>query len=146
MLRTHLIASVAAVIMFMFMFVFVAGSCNQLPVGPTVESVEPSSGSNQATTPITIMGQGFFAAARANFDDPKQAGADTGFRVLLGDQPLDAVTYHGKSQLKAVVPAGLSPRTYDLAVVDPWGRRGTLEQRLIGFVNVRLLDRYYLTA
>ncbi|MFZ5785446.1 MAG: hypothetical protein ACOY3Y_03290, partial [Acidobacteriota bacterium] len=103
-----------------------AVACQELPDGPSPDRMVPGQGSRRATTPVTILGRGFFIVPRASFDDPQASGSSSTFAARLGPHPLGGVSWVGTGELSAVVPAGLPPATYGLVVTDPRGREGIL--------------------
>ncbi len=70
---------------------------------PTVNSINPSSGSSCVTTDVTITGENFLAAANASFD---------------GDALLN-VTVLDPNTITATVPAGVSPGWKNVYVTNP---------------------------
>jgi hypothetical protein len=87
--------------------------------------VRPSSGSASGTVLIEIVGENFYAVPHANFDDKDRAYANRVFVARLESHTLESVTLVGPTKLTAVVPAGLPPRTYDLEIVAPDGKRAS---------------------
>jgi uncharacterized repeat protein (TIGR01451 family) len=79
---------------------------------PLVLAVTPASGLDENVTPVTIEGANFQAGATAS----------------LGGTPLGSVEYVDDGRLLAVVPSGLVPGTYDLAVTNPDGKTGSLPE------------------
>jgi hypothetical protein len=77
---------------------------------PDLSSVAPTKVTEASLAEITITG--------VNFVD--------GATVQLGSTPLASVAVDDSTRIRAVVPAGISPGTYDLVVTTPAGYRGTL--------------------
>jgi len=76
----------------------------------TVLSISPGSGSEDEDTDVSISGKGF------------QPGAT----VKLGGTFLSAVQFVSAEYITAKVPAGMTPGTYGLFVINPDGGTGTL--------------------
>jgi hypothetical protein len=77
---------------------------------PIVTDITPDYAENTQVTDATISGSDFEATPRA----------------YLGDTALLNVTHVDTTTLEATVPANMDPGTYDLTVVNPGGRSGTL--------------------
>lgn len=103
-----------------------AASCVGVELAPAPESVVPAWGFNGEDTPVVILGEDFLPALDVGAGG--SAERDTTFSVTLvdGDRSmvLPAVTWQDRSQLGALVPAGLQAGTYDVLVTDPTGRTG----------------------
>ncbi len=85
-----------------------------------VTAIKPSYVSPNAATAVTITGAGFVPVPRVYLTPSAGSGAA---------QALSAVeTAPGGDALTAVVPAGLTPATYDLIVVNPDGNVDVLDQ------------------
>lgn len=77
---------------------------------PSVTQVDPTSAANDLDTAIVITGADFEAVPT----------------VTLGDTPLDDVTWISATRLEAIVPWGMAPGVYALAVENPGGGTGSL--------------------
>jgi hypothetical protein len=86
----------------------------------------PAEGPRGADTPVTITGDSFWLLGHASFAAPGGSQASAAFAAFLGDTPLGVVAYVDEHTLTATVPATLAAGAYDLRVVDPAGREGTL--------------------
>ncbi|MBN9391142.1 MAG: IPT/TIG domain-containing protein [Chloroflexi bacterium] len=76
---------------------------------PTITSVTPNSRSNSASTVVTIQGTNFVNLPT----------------IKLGTNVLSGVTFISNSKVTAVIPAGLTPATYDITLVNPAGETVT---------------------
>jgi hypothetical protein len=109
-------------------------TCLDLPA-PVLSSVDPSAAPNAQSTALTVLGEHFFAEVSVDFDRPGQSRVDATFGLELVHPdgrrfPLTGVTLFSDAQLQATLPAGLSPQTYDLFLVDPRGRSALLPDAL----------------
>ena len=77
---------------------------------PIVTAIEPNSGYNNQNTNVTITGTNFVETPSASLDG----------------NSLTDLSFVDSTKLLAVVPANLSPGTYDLTVTNPDGGSGTL--------------------
>ncbi|HET8539026.1 MAG TPA: hypothetical protein VFL83_04045, partial [Anaeromyxobacter sp.] len=93
--------------------------------GPRPTSITPDRGPVTVAVPVRIEGE-FDADVKTDFSRPDESEVDARFRVRLGDVALEAVQLRPDGSISAVVPAGLATGHYDLTVVDPQGRAGTL--------------------
>jgi serine/threonine protein kinase, bacterial len=96
------------------------------PGAPQPLAVTPRAGVNDRVTSVVIGGRGFQILIQANFNDKEQARLATTFVARLGTTSLLDVKLQRDTELRASVPAGLAPGTYDLTVVDPAGKSGAL--------------------
>jgi hypothetical protein len=93
--------------------------------------VTPAQGPSSAATSVVISGVGFDAAVKTDYTGSGSAVQATFVARLQpwdGSAPADlgSVAFTQARTLTAIVPAGLAPGRYDLAVTDPSGRTGTL--------------------
>lgn len=112
-----------------------SSGCYEGPPDPEVEGVQPSELGSLEATPITILGQHFFARIdQVNLDDPEESIFYSGFEAWLrgerGDVVLENVTRVDYSTLSAVVPAGTPVGRYAVEVMDPREKRAVLEDAL----------------
>ncbi|HSI03383.1 MAG: right-handed parallel beta-helix repeat-containing protein [Myxococcota bacterium] len=89
-----------------------------------VVAVDPTSGVNDASTPITISGHHLDVGVDERFDT-EVLSIDRSYSARLGERDLTDVRWIDTQTISASVPAGLLPGTYDLLVVGP-RRRLTL--------------------
>jgi len=101
------------------------------PDAPTLERVQPGEGLNTVATPVVISGDGFNPLVRVNYNDKQRSLVSTAFFAHLGTHTLEQVTYQDAKQIRALVPAGLVPGSYDLTLVDPRGGRVVLEHAFV---------------
>jgi hypothetical protein len=94
--------------------------------GPRPLAVTPDHGPVSAPVDVLIRGENFHARVATDFTGSGETGVDARFAALLGPVPLDGVRLRADGSLAATVPPGLATGGYDLTVVDPEGRRGTL--------------------
>ena len=91
-----------------------AGLCQEDTGGETgdltVTAISPTSGYNDADTPVAVIGTGFTAGAT----------------VKLGGTALSAVQVDGPGLMSATVPAGMDPGFYMLVVMNSGGDMATL--------------------
>lgn len=95
------------------------------PGAPRPTSVTPDLGSQDVPVAVRIRGDGFAAQVSSDFSGGG-AVMDARFRALLGDTPLDDVALQHDGSIAATVPVGMAAGTYDLTVLAPDGRSGTL--------------------
>ncbi len=81
---------------------------------PEVYSTNPISGTNNATTNVTVNGFNYMPGATVAL----RAGANT--------YPLGSVVHVSSSQLTAIVPSGLPVGVYDVVVTNPDTQTGVL--------------------
>jgi hypothetical protein len=122
----------SAGILVLFALGTVAG-CNCNPAGmqpPRPEQVEPPSGYNGVSQPVTIRGKNFFVKAVRKLEGSDEFVIDDNFSAVLeldGQQvPLGDVQHVDSETLEAVVPAGIALGTYTLTVTGPYQLSGTL--------------------
>ena len=120
-------------------------SCSDQDFIPDPRQVDPPSGWNGQDTPVTISGQGFVAPIRENLNKGGSIRVLDEFRVELEISPLLEIVYRGSGSIDAVVPAGLTPGTYDLTVINPDGTSGTLPDAFT-VLDYPLLERPSLVA
>jgi hypothetical protein len=104
------------------------------PRGPAPVAVSPPQGADSSETDVEIAGERFLAAVHTDFQRPANSTIDAAFQAVLRPKdsalppvPLEAVRLSESGTLLARVPAGCARGLYDLAVVDPAGREGVLE-------------------
>lgn len=108
-----------------------AGCGSSPSAGPVPLAVTPRAGPSSAPTSVVISGVGFDAAVRTDYGGSGST-VNAAFAARLqpwdGSAPaeLATVALTAERTLTAVVPAGLAPGRYDLAVTDPSGRTGLL--------------------
>jgi hypothetical protein len=104
-----------------------AGCGTKAGAPPRPTAIVPDRGA--ATAPVAIRIRGTFGTqVSADFSGDGGDVVDARYQARLGSTPLDDVALRQDGGLDATVPAGLAPGTYDLTVVDPDGRAGTLPQ------------------
>lgn len=100
--------------------------------GPVPLSVTPNHGTASVATPVVIGGVGFDATVKTDYSGGSGSTVQAVFVARLlpwdGTAPVDLspVAFTEQRTLTAVVPAGLAPGRYDLAVTDPAERTGVL--------------------
>ncbi len=96
--------------------------------GPVLSEVVPCEGQAGVEQTVTIRGDELRPALLRNADCSGNGGAmvDDGFAAELGDHSLLEVGWVATDLITGRVPADLEPGTYDLVVVDPRGRAGSL--------------------
>ncbi len=100
--------------------------------GPVPLSVTPRQGGSSTPTPVEIAGAGFDASVRTDYGDGSGSSVQAAFAASLlpwDGSPaiaLGSVAFTPQRTLTAVVPAGLPPGRYDVAVTDPAARTGVL--------------------
>ena len=104
-----------------------SGCLEVRPGSPSLRSVEPAQGPDDAETAIAIRGGDFWERVVTDFADSRGSRIDATFQARLGSRELNLVQRVDAQVLTALVPAGLAPDLYDLAVVDPYGREVTLQ-------------------
>lgn len=106
----------------------IVGGCEKQQGGPLPLEVLPGMALNDRATPIVVRGERFNASVVASYDDEKESFVDARFQIRLGEYALQDVRWVGPTELTGKVPAGVAEGKYDLVVIDPRGRSGTLEQ------------------
>ena len=102
------------------------------PKAPIPLSVTPSQAPGTAPVPVEIAGVGFTADVQTDYGDGSGSTMDARFQARLlpwdGGAAVDLapVAMTPRRTLTGTVPAGLAPGHFDLVVVDPGGRSGTL--------------------
>ena len=86
----------------------------------------PGEGPDNATTAVTIAGDGFAPRVITDFTRKGSSRLEDGYTARLGSAALTGVTRTDGSTISAVVPVGLAAGLYDLTVVDPYGREVVL--------------------
>ncbi len=104
--------------------VLVAGC--RIDSGPEPTAVVPDHGPAGAPVRVVIRGRGLDPAVTTDFTQADDARLDARFTLQLGETDLRDVQLRPDGALEAIVPKGLAPGAYDLTVVRPDGRRGTL--------------------
>ncbi|MCB9726945.1 MAG: IPT/TIG domain-containing protein [Deltaproteobacteria bacterium] len=96
-----------------------AGACVEVPVtagtAPVIDSVSPNFATARTSTEISITGSGF----------------REGVEARLGATRLGIVELVGETLLVALVPAGMTPGTYDLTVINKDETTTTLREAFI---------------
>jgi hypothetical protein len=92
---------------------------------PRPTAVVPDCGTLTIPVAIRIEGQDFRRRVSSDFS-AVEGSVDAAFQAILGSAALMDVKLQADGTLTATVPAQLPAGTYDLTVVDPWGRSGTL--------------------
>lgn len=105
--------------------VFVA--CKEKVKPPEVLSVVPNVGYYVEDTPITIHGKHFYVNAEVDLNKKGSVPVQDEFSVRMGEVELSEVQFIDARTLTAVVPHTLPPDVYDLSVIAPSGKTGTLE-------------------
>lgn len=90
---------------------------------PTVVAVTPDGAANNQPTPLNMQGFNF------------QPGAVAYLSRLQTSTPLNNVVFVNSNTLLGVVPAGLTPGTYDLVVQNSDGRTGQLLNAFTVYTN-----------
>lgn len=108
-------------------------ACGSAPrKDPAPLSITPNQATAEAPVDVVIDGDNFLASVSIDFRDRRQSRVDGTFRaVLLGEvkeEELDRVTLRATGELGARVPADIPRGVYDLRVVDPADRAGTLKE------------------
>ncbi len=78
---------------------------------PDILSVSPGIGKTDASTGVVITGTDFMSGAA----------------VMIGDKEIENVTFVSYAELRATIPAGMDPGTYDIKVTNPNSRMTTEE-------------------
>lgn len=111
-------------------FVFSLAGCTLAPAAPAVTSVEPGWGYNGESTDVEIVGENFFPTVVLSEAAGDDARIESTFQAwLMADEPvlLSGVSHIAYDRLRAEVPEGIEPGTYDLRVRVPSGLETTLE-------------------
>jgi len=111
----------------------------QEPPAPAVTAVEPAQAPADVDTLLVVRGANLLPAVQADLDDPGRSQVDAGFVLELvgpaGERvALVSATLVSEGELRATLPGGASPETYDLRLVDPRGRAAVLEGALLVYV------------
>ncbi len=111
----------------------------QKPAAPVVTAVEPAEAPNDGDTALVVRGAHFLPAVKADLDDPRRSGVDAAFALdlvgLNGERvTLASPTLVSEGEIQAALPAGASPGTYDLHLVDPRGRAAALAAAVLVYV------------
>lgn len=113
-----------------------AQSCTWLDLpGPVLASVEPAAVPNALDVDLVVRGEHFHPLVTVDFDDPGRSRTDGTFDLALVHPdgrrfPLSGVAATSPTELRATLPGGFSPQTYDLSLVDPRGRTAVLPAAL----------------
>jgi hypothetical protein len=104
-------------------------TCSTAP-GPEILAVYPSETPDHLDATLRIVGTGFAAEVRADFDDPGGSQVDGTFRAALvaGEARIElgGVALVSGEEIRATLPSGAALGTYDLEVLDPRGRTALL--------------------
>jgi len=93
-------------------------------MAPRPLSIEPPVAYGSVPTAVVIRGDGFYVRGVQLASGGSRI--DTHQRVWVGGLELDDVTWLDVQTIRAVVPAGLAPGTYDLLVENALGDRGAI--------------------
>ena len=105
----------------------VAGCRDRSSSAPQPTRVTPQWGYEAIAVSVVIAGEGLVPQVDTDFSLSSASTVDTRFSVTLGDHALEAVVLQPDGTLSAVVPPTVPVGAFSLTVVDPTGRRGTLE-------------------
>jgi hypothetical protein len=94
--------------------------------GPEPTAVVPDHGPADAPVRVIVRGRGLEPAVATDFTHADDGRLDGRFALRLGETALRDVELRPDGALEALVPAGLGPGAYDLTVVRPDGREGSL--------------------
>jgi hypothetical protein len=94
------------------------------PMPPRPLSIDPPVAYGSVPTPLVIRGDGFYVRGVQLASGGSRV--DTSHRAWLGGLELSGVAWLDLRTLRGVVPAGLSPGTYDLTVENALGDRGSI--------------------
>lgn len=103
------------------------------PGEPEIVEVDPSVIANDAPRAIEVIGRHLSARIEANLDSPSSSTVDTRFvATISGPQTaaLQSAFLSSADRVSAVVPAGLTPGSYALTLVDGRGRAASLTSAL----------------
>lgn len=104
-----------------------AAACREaLPPEPRPLEVSPSKVVEGTSVELTIRGDHLTARAFTDFSQRGNSQLATSYSARLGNVSLRQVHLVEPGVVKATVPEGIPPGTYDLVVVDPWQREGVL--------------------
>ncbi len=111
----------------------------QDPPAPVITAVRPAEAPNDVDSPLAVWGAHFLPMVKADMNDPAQSQVNASFALDLvrsdGTQvPLTGVTLVSENEILATLPAGVSPGTYDLHLVDPRGRTADLPSAFLAYV------------
>ena len=101
-------------------------ACASSSGAPRPTSVTPATALEDTPTELAIEGDGLVPRAFTDFGAAGASRLGGRFTARLGTTSLRDVHLVRPGLLAATVPAGLAPGAYDLTVVDPWAREGTL--------------------
>jgi hypothetical protein len=104
-----------------------AGCAETSPGAPAVRSITPSQGPDNATTQVTIGGEGFLPRVVTDFARKEASKIDETYLAKIGASELTGVTRSDDATLTATVPSGLTAGVYDLTITDPYGREVVLK-------------------
>src|SRR2546423_12593110 len=115
------------------------------PNPPVPTAMAPDHGMDSAVTPVVIEGRDFHARVQTDFQDKSSSELAARWTARLGSYALRDVTLRADGKLDATVPEGMVTGSYDLTVVDPWGREGKLPQayRVISSISPSALVAGY---
>ncbi len=116
-----------------------AGCTCQEPAAPIVTAVEPAEAPNDGDTALVVRGAHFLPAVKADLDHPGRSWVDAAFALELVGPNAERVALAGatlvsEGEIQAALPAGASPGTYDLQLVDPRGRAAALAAAVLVYV------------
>jgi hypothetical protein len=116
-----------------------AAACTcQEPPAPVVTAVEPGEAANDVDTDLVIRGAHFLPAVKADLDDPGRSQVNAAFALELVHPDsrrfgLVDPFLVSEVEIRARLPAGASPKIYDLHLADPRGRTAFLPNALLVF-------------
>lgn len=111
---------------FLLALALVLAACPKAPDAPVLTGVAPDRGPSDRPVSITITGERLGARLFTDFSRKQGSALDATYTARLGRDALADVALADDGTLRATVPAGLTPGTYSLTVVDPAGRTLTL--------------------
>lgn len=98
---------------------------------PVLVDVSPVEAVRDTTVVLTLTVEGLAGAIEVDFDDPAASEVCVHHAVELRDAaggrfPLEDVAFGPAGGLRGKLPRGPVDGTYDVVLVDPWGRPATL--------------------
>jgi cysteine-rich repeat protein len=115
---------IQAKVWFFAMANIAALSCTDEAQSPSNLWIEPAVVPSMMETNVIIRGEHISPLITVDHQDPNATKVQSAVRVMIGD--FDTLDAHlkAKNEIHATVPAGMSPGTYDLTVIDALGREG----------------------
>ncbi len=106
-------------------------SAGKPAVAAQLEAIFPGVVYVDEVTPIVLTGRAFTPKATARWGaTADEVSANATFEVLVGTQPLQAVTWVDANTLSAIVPLGLALGKHTVRVTDPYGVSTSLTDAL----------------